>query len=164
MQNMIFNCTDLPFLVNEYLHMIAQMEILNFGNHLILVYLLDYKMLKECTKDFLLEILLPSKIYSLWGLCLDQNRDVSVARMQFRCLDNSEHALKTQLTDSQESMKVMQYFPQQPDLASRVASLNSLLHFHISWRFVTLLGAIILEIAQNNKVVKINLSATFLFQ
>lgn len=66
MQNMIFNCIDLPFLVNEHLHMIAQMEILNFGNHLILVYLLDYKMLKECTKDFLLEILLPSKIYSLW--------------------------------------------------------------------------------------------------
>lgn len=71
MQNVVLNCIDLPFLVNEYLHMVAQIEIFNFGSHLILVYLLEYKMSKERKEDFLFKIWLPRKRYSLWGLCLD---------------------------------------------------------------------------------------------
>lgn len=70
MQN-VSNCVDLYFLVNEYLHMTAQRQIFNFRNYLILVYLLEYDISKECTKDFIFKIWLPSKRYSLWGLCLD---------------------------------------------------------------------------------------------
>jgi len=36
--------------------MVAQMEIFNFGNRLTSVYLLKYKMSKECTEDFLFKI------------------------------------------------------------------------------------------------------------
>lgn len=67
MQNVILNCTDLPFLVKEYLHMITLMEIFNFGNHLILIYILEYKKSKECTENFIIKIWLPSERYSPWG-------------------------------------------------------------------------------------------------
>lgn len=49
---------------------------------------------------------------------------MSVARIQFRCLDNGVLAVKAQLTDSQESMELVKYFPQQSDVIFQAASLN----------------------------------------
>lgn len=70
MQNVVLNHSHLPFWVNEYLHMIEEVEIFNLGKHQILVSLLEYKLSKYCT-HFLYKMWLPSKRYFLWGLCLD---------------------------------------------------------------------------------------------